>query len=258
MKWTPAGHRGDATPIALEFTARAAAERPGTLLCSAHGCRAVTGLSCSFTDRRGHACLTAWCPLHRAVVGDSAYCPSHARLLGDEADPLSESERPDLENPVPLLVAWAARAVEDDIVGLMRPLCDAFGLSFVADPLHLVHAGIDRVRTWERGWKLTSHLGIALRVQVAVEEARPGTVLAKVNTKVVFSGLPPAAQVRDLADAPGVARISQVETFRYAIFEAVEHAVISWRRRQHAAATISLSGTPHSLSKARAARQRPR
>ena len=258
MKWTPAGHRGDATPIAPEFTARAVAERPGTLLCSAPGCRAVTGLSCSFTDRRGHACLTAWCPLHRAVVGDSAYCPSHARLLDDEADPLIESERPDLENPVPLLVAWAARIVEDDIVGMIRPLCDQFRLSFVADPLHLVHAGVDRVRTWERGWKLTSHLGIALRVQIAVEEARPETVLAKVNTKAVFSGLPPAARVRDLADAPGVARISQVETFRYAIFEAVEHAVMNWRRRQSGSSALSLRGTPHSLTAARAARQRTR
>ena len=258
MKWTPAGHRDDATPIPPEFAARAVAERPGTLLCSAPGCRAVTGLSCSFTDRRGHACLTAWCPLHRAVVGDSAYCPSHARLLDDEADPLIESERPDLENPVPLLVAWAARIVEDDIVGMMRPLCDELRLSFVADPLHLVHAGIDRERTWERGWKLTSHLGIALRVQVAVEEASPETVLAKVNTKVVFSGLPPAARVRDLADAPGVARISQVETFRYAIFEAVAHAVTNWRRRQPGTPAISLRGTRHPLPAARAAGQRPR
>ena len=205
------------------------AELLGVLPCSARGCRQETGLPCAYIDRRDRRCPTAWCPQHRAVHDGHVFCPVHGRTVAATADGYADHHRPDLDNEVPLLVSWVTRELEPDLGGLVEVVSREYGQVFVADPVRFVLYGVERVRTWERAWKMCAHTGVTLRVHAAVEEADPTTVHVKVNSRVVTSAPAPSPAVRELAEDPTVPRLSQVETFRRALVEGAVHAVIAWR-----------------------------
>ena len=96
-----------------------------------------------------------------------------------------DSAHPDVDNHIPALVAWISRVAEDDIVATLRSICRERNEVLVSDPVRQVLLGVQRVRTWERAWKVCSVLGVSARVAIAVEEANPQCVLVKVNSTVI-------------------------------------------------------------------------
>lgn len=257
--WTAAGRRSDARGSVTivderEAVAASARDQLGVLPCSARGCREQTGIACAYIDRRGRPCQTAWCPAHRAVAGEAGYCPGHAQIVGASAEAFGVLERPDIDNPVPQLVVWVARQLEAHLCALMQPLCIQYGQAFVADPLRMNFLGIDRVRTWECAWKMSSHVGNTLRVHVGVAEAHPDAVVVRVNSNVVATIAPPPPRVRELADEPDVTGIAQVETFRSALLAAIHHGVAVWKAGYHEQSVgIELTGLVQSIAEARSA-----
>ena len=157
----------------------------GVAPCFGMGCSAVTGVACAYVDRRERPCPTAWCPSHRAVFEDRVYCPLHAATMRGLQCDFGDSPHPDVGNSVPALVAWVSATAEDDVVDTMQSICNDRGEVLVSDAVRRVLLGHERTRTWERAWKTCSKLGVSARVAIAVEEARPQDVLAKVNSKVV-------------------------------------------------------------------------
>jgi len=201
----------------------------GVLICSGRGCGEQTGIACAHTDRRGRACPTAWCPRHRVVHREEVYCPLHALVLG--ADPLAftENHRADLDNKVGLLVNWVVRQVDAQICVVLEKLCADYRHKLVVDPVHFALVGLDRIRTWERYWKVCSHTGIALRLAVAVEESVPGVVIGRVGSKNVIRVDAPAADVRQRAEDPGVAEPPDIAGFRAALVGELAAAAEAWR-----------------------------
>lgn len=160
--------------------------RVGTLFCSSRGCSEETGIACAYVDRRERKCPTAWCPEHRKVSHDDVYCPTHGRLVDGTSDDFGEHAHVDLENRVPNLISWAAQELEEDITAMMERLCAEYHEKLVIDPVRFVLVGVERVRTWERAWKMCAHIGVSLRVTVAVEEADPSKIHGRVNSKPVI------------------------------------------------------------------------
>jgi hypothetical protein len=161
--------------------------RNGTKYCSSRGCSEETGLDCDYIDRRDRACPTAWCPQHRLVSHDHVYCPSHGRLIDGTSNDFGEHAHVDLDNPVPNLASWVAQELEEDITGMMQRLCADYHEELVIDPVRFVLVGVERVRTWERAWKMVSPLGVSLRVTLAIDELDPSEVHGRVNSKPVLT-----------------------------------------------------------------------
>jgi hypothetical protein len=108
-----------------------------------------------------------------------------------------DSPHPDVGNHVPALVAWVSATAEDDIVDTMQGICRDRGEVLVSDPVRRVFLGHERIRTWERAWKSCSKVGVSTRVAIAVEEAQPSDVLAKVNSHVVAQIRAPLEHIGD-------------------------------------------------------------
>jgi hypothetical protein len=157
----------------------------GTEQCHGMGCAARTGLPCAYVDRRGRVCPTAWCPSHRFVFENAVYCSLHGATLSGMHSEYGDTAHPDLDNPLPALIAWISRAAEDDIVDILQGICRARGEVLVNDAVRMVLLGTRREPTWERSWKTCSSVGVGARVAIAVEEAQPREVLIKVNSQVI-------------------------------------------------------------------------
>lgn len=157
----------------------------GTEPCHGMGCAATTGLPCTYVDRRGRVCPTAWCPSHRFVVENAVYCALHGAALSGMQAEYGDTAEPDLDNPLPALIAWISRAAEDDIVDILQGIGRARGEVVVSDPVRMVLLGPRREPTWERSWKTCSSAGVGARVAIAVEETQPREVLIKVNSQVI-------------------------------------------------------------------------
>lgn len=218
------------------------AVRLGVLVCSGRGCPEQTGLACAFIDRRDRHCPTAWCPAHRVVLHDAAYCPNHGMALGATEDAHVEHHPWDLENRVPLLVNWVSRELEGDVRTLMEGTGADYGQVVVADPVRFVLVGVDRVRTWERAWKMCSHIGVSLRVHVAVEEARPDVVIGRVNSQPVVEVPPPADDLQHRAEDPGLPPSPEVGEFRARMIAAIAAEVAEWRDRNPAPPRVDIVG----------------
>src|ERR1035437_10802886 len=91
----------------LRFRRPRPARPSGSLPCHDHGCLHETAVPCAYTDRRGRACPTAWCPDHYAVVSGVPYCRRHAgvvRALAAQPDELRLW--PDVSNRAASLCEW--------------------------------------------------------------------------------------------------------------------------------------------------------
>jgi len=219
----------------------------GVLACSGRGCPEQTGLPCAFVDRRDRHCPTAWCPSHRVVLHDALYCPTHGMALGATEDTHAEHHPWDLENRVPLLVNWVSRELEGSIRELMERTAADYGQLVVADPVRFVLVGVDRVRTWERAWKMCSHIGVSLRVHVAVEEARPATVIGRVNSQPVVEVPPPADDLQQRAEDPSQPPTAEVRDFRERIVAGIAAEVAAWRVRFPPPERVEIRGMAQSL-----------
>ena len=159
----------------------------GTDFCSARGCRETTGVACQLIDRHGRACPTAWCPEHRSVLEHGVLCPSHAALLEAVRDPLSELVMPDVGNRIPNMLINLVHQVDADLTSLARDYAERNGQTVVIEPVRFSLVGVTRTRTWERAWKGAAHLGVTLRMAVAIEEAAPKQVSVRLNSKPLVS-----------------------------------------------------------------------
>lgn len=157
----------------------------GTAQCRGIGCAARTGIPCAYIDRRGRLCPTAWCPSHRAVFDDAVYCTLHGAAMSGMRSDFGDTPHPDLDNRLPALIAWISATAQDDIVAALQGICRDRGEVLVSDPVRRVLLGTHRAPTWERAWKTCSAVGIGARVAIAVAEAAPDEVLAKVNSQVI-------------------------------------------------------------------------
>jgi hypothetical protein len=201
----------------------------GFLPCSGRGCREQTGIACAYVDRRERCCPTAWCPTHRLVHQRQVVCPVHGVILGASEDALTEHHRADLGNVVPLLVCWVARELEAPVGALMAEVAERYGQTLVVDPVRFVLVGVERVRTWERAWKICAPVGVSLRVHLAVEEAAPEVVLGKFNSKVAVTVPAPSPEICERAEDPAHPQLREVAEFRDRVVRAISSAVSAWQ-----------------------------
>ncbi len=167
--------------------------------CTQGGCTATDGIPCAYVDRRGRECRTAWCPEHRVTIEDRVYCRRHAGVVSalPSLDSSLAVSLPDLDNRAPSLVGWVSRQIDGDVWRLLlKELSSGRGGQLVADPVTLIFVGIGRQRAWERAWRLDSHIGIALRVSIVVEELDDTMVTVKVGGNTVEQLVPPWIQHR--------------------------------------------------------------
>jgi hypothetical protein len=202
--WRRGDHAAEPEP---EAPPSSPAEQPvvGSLACSERDCTATTGERCGYVDRRSRACDTAWCPDHQSIVGGVVYCRRHAGVVRVLAG--GEGSMPDLENRAPSLVNWVSRDLEAVIQEIVNGYRAELGTDrLIADPVHLNFVGPERLRIWERSWKLVDHTGWGLRVGLEVDEDRDTEVAVRVGRNIVARMTPPwiAARRRGEQVAPEV------------------------------------------------------
>lgn len=204
--------------------------RLGDQLCSARGCSEESGIACSYIDRRERPCPTAWCPEHRSVIHDAVYCHVHGTIVDGTSTDFGEAARIDLDNRVPLLVNWVAREMDADVRGIIESLIERYHEVLVLEPVRFVLVGVERVRTWERSWKMCSPFGVSLRLAVAVEERSPGAVIVKVNSKPLHDLSPPWNEEYPVGEPPADAADAdrQVADFHREIFMTLARAAMTW------------------------------
>lgn len=197
--------------------------------CTQGGCTSQDGAPCEYVDRRGRECRTAWCIEHRVTIEDRVYCRRHAGVVS--ALPSLEStpqvSLPDLDNRAPSLVGWVSRQIDGDVWRLLlKELSAGSGGQLVADPVTLVFVGIGRQRAWERAWRLDSHVGIALRVSILVEELDDTMITVKVGGNTVEQLVPSWIQhrVRGEAVAPDEDR-KEREDFYQRVLDSIERGL---------------------------------
>jgi len=174
----------------------------GVLPCSERGCESSLGESCGYVDRRGRACGTAWCPDHQSIVGGVVYCRRHAGVVNTLASAAETTAMPDLENRAPSLATWVSRDVEQVIQGIVTRHSATLGTDrLLSDPVHLAFIGPERLRVWERSWKLVAHTGWSLRVALEVDEARDTEVAVRVGRNIVARMTPPWIAARQRGEA---------------------------------------------------------
>jgi hypothetical protein len=205
----------------------APADQPvvGTLPCSERGCTATTGERCGYVDRRGRACGTAWCPDHQSMVGGTVYCRRHAGVVGALSH--GEGSMPDLENRAPSLVNWVSRDLEDVIQEIVNGYRAELGSDrLIADPVRLNFVGPERLRIWERSWKLVAHTGWSLRVGLEVDEASDTEVAVRVGRNIVSRTTPPwiAARMRG-EQVPAEVDAEQRREFYRSLTETLQAAI---------------------------------
>jgi hypothetical protein len=176
----------------------------GTHACSERGCSSTEGERCGYVDRRGRSCGTAWCPDHQSIVGGVVYCRRHAGVVKAlSGDARGAAALPDLENRAPSLATWVSRDVEEAVAGIVRShAAELGGDRLISDPVHLVFLGPERLRAWERSWRLVAHTGWTLRVALEVEESRDTEVVVRVGRNVVARLEPPWIAARRGGESP--------------------------------------------------------
>ena len=213
--------------------------------CTQGGCTSTEGAPCEYVDRRGRECRTAWCPEHRVTIEDRVYCRRHAGVVSalPSLDSSLAVSLPDLDNRAPSLVGWVSRQIDGDVWRLLlKELSSGSGGQLVADPVTLIFVGIGRQRAWERAWRLDSHVGIAHRVSIVVEEADDTMVTVKVGGNAVEQVVPPWIQhrVRGETVAPDEDR-KEREEFYQRVLDSIERGLGHERDLSHYMAEGRLS-----------------
>jgi len=189
--------------------------------CTQAGCTSHEGAPCEYVDRRGRECRTAWCPEHRVTIEDHVYCRRHAGVVSalPSLDSSIGISLPDLDNRAPSLDGDVWRL-------LLKELSSGSGGQLIADPVTLIFVGIGRQRAWERAWRLDSHVGIAHRVSIVVEEADDTKVTVKVGGNSVEQVVPPWIEhrVRGETVAPEDDR-KEREDFYQRVLDSIERGL---------------------------------
>src|ERR1700693_777373 len=205
--------------------------------CTQGGCTSQDGAPCEYVDRRGRECRTAWCIEHRVTIEAGVYCRRHAGVVSalPSLDSSLAVSLPDLDNRAPSLVGWVSRQIDGDVWRLLlKELSSGSGGQLIADPVTLIFVGIGRQRAWERSWRLDSHVGIAHRVSILVEEIDGNMISVQVGGNSVEQVVPPWIQhrVRGETAAPDDAR-KEREDFYQRVLDAIERGLGHERDLSH-------------------------
>lgn len=195
---------------------------PGIRPCSGLGCTARTGSPCSYIDRRGRSCGTAWCPAERSVVNGRVYCSLHAHTICGIEHEYGSSVHPDVNSRTVAVMTWMAAVAADDIVAVLNFLCILRGELLVTEPIRRVFHAVNRRRVWEKQWKVLSPTGVTLRVCLAADEQRPDVIEVVVNNETV-ARLRPSLTLELEAPSP-----SDLEWLTRELVQPVADALESW------------------------------
>ncbi|HEY6377909.1 MAG TPA: hypothetical protein VI316_01890 [Candidatus Dormibacteraeota bacterium] len=178
--------------VATAGVAEAAPQLPiGHLPCTQPGCLNDEGLECVYVDRRGRHCDTAWCRDHVVGVDGRPYCRRHAGVVRALPD-VEPGSLPDLDNRAPSLLDWVTQRVDADITDAVAALAiDPQKVQTDTAHLVLITQNAERIRAWERTWKLYDHTGIHLWVALDVEEDNDLELVIRVNATTIERLVPP-------------------------------------------------------------------
>jgi hypothetical protein len=131
-----------------------------------------------------------------------------------------------------VVLSWIAQEVDAELSATMLHLAVEWHQALVLDPVHFALVGPRRVRTWERAWKICENLGPTLRVSIVVEEAEPGIVEARINSRPVLRILVPWHESHGFGERPASAAAAQaaVLNFRERLLAALTRGIGEWRR----------------------------
>ncbi|HVC03792.1 MAG TPA: hypothetical protein VND88_03875 [Candidatus Acidoferrales bacterium] len=153
----------------------------GNQACSALRCSSLAGMPCSYVDRRGRRCKTAWCPVDRHVVEGRIYCALHAHAMQALEWEFGAASHPDVDSRTVPILQWISSAAADEVIATLNVYCALHGEMLVAEPVRRKFNPVAHSRVWEKQWKTLSPTNVSLRVCIASDEARPTEIHIQVN-----------------------------------------------------------------------------
>jgi hypothetical protein len=161
--------------------------------CSHPGCTSHLGVPCAYTDRKGRACGTSWCPEHHLAVDDRVYCRRHSGVVrAITANTLELFEYPDLDNRAASLCEWIANDLDPLLRALLTELRAGNDSEQVSSlPMRLVIQRQPAARAWVHAWTLSNHTGVIRKIGIQVDEGNDVEVVASVDGNEVVRGVPP-------------------------------------------------------------------
>ncbi len=202
-------------------------------LCSMSACSSQAADPCTYTDRRGQSCSTAFCSAHSVSVAGVPYCRRHAGTLVAIGE-LAQNPRglPDVADRGPALVNCIVRDLDKDIRSLLAGPIRPGERLIVDDAVHLIHDQWRRAR-WERSWRIVEPTGRVLAVTVHVAEDDQSRVRVRVAAEMVADTVPPWIARRSQGVEVGAAiDISQRQRFYQRLEENIAAAVTRLRSRE--------------------------
>jgi hypothetical protein len=153
----------------------------GNQPCSALRCSSLVGMPCSYVDRRGRRCKTAWCPADRSVVEGQIYCALHAHAMQAFEWEFGAASHPDIDSRTVPVLQWISSAAADEVIATLNVFCALNGEMLVAEPVRRKFNPNAHSRVWEKQWKTLSPTGVTIRVCITSDEDRPTEIHIKVN-----------------------------------------------------------------------------
>lgn len=167
-----------------------------TARCSESGCPSGSGASCSYVDKRGRQCRTAWCSEHGFLVERQVYCRRHASTITALGDGEAVAGLPDVDNRAPSLVNWVGREVDMPLRDVLFARAPDPSCRLVVDRVRLVLVPGSPERRWVRSWKLVDDAGIVTAVSLDVEESRDSEISVRIDTRLIGRIVPPWIEAR--------------------------------------------------------------
>ncbi len=153
----------------------------GNQACSALRCSSLAGMPCSYLDRRGRRCKTAWCPADRSVVDGRIYCALHAHAMQALEWEFGAASHPDVDSRTVPVLQWISSAAADEVIATLNVFCALNGEMLVAEPVRRRFNPQTHSRVWEKQWKTLSATSVTIRVSISSDEARPTEIHITVN-----------------------------------------------------------------------------
>ena len=191
--------------------------------CTAAGCERDARVRCSYQDRRGRECATAWCAQHRVIAYGKPYCRRHAGMVGALASWEFVDGLPDVDSRAPALVSWMSNELDARIRAVLRKVAPSGTPKLVTDPVHQVFTPGMAARRWVMAWKLVDHVSVLHRVSLEVDEGNDCVVRAVVNADLIGEAVPPWIERRRQGlDTTPDADAEQRKAFHDALFRSIE------------------------------------
>jgi hypothetical protein len=138
-------------------------------------------MPCSYVDRRGRRCKTAWCPADRSVVDGKIYCGLHAHAMQALEWEFGAASHPDIDSRTVPVLQWISSAAADEVIATLNVFCALNGEMLVAEPVRRRFNPVSHSRVWEKQWKTLSPTSVTIRVSISSDEEHPTEIHITVN-----------------------------------------------------------------------------